>query len=168
MKTYTYKATLQLNISVDEAWEFFTNPNNLSRIMPSELNFKVIDEVELPLYEGQIISYSVTPLPFFKTSWVSEISHIKAPDYFIDTQIEGPYKLWHHKHFIKPTHNGCEVTDVVHYQVPFGIIGKALHPFIIKPQLDKIFIHRSKEIKKYSNEKYTFNRGIIRYRCRDR
>ncbi len=147
MKTYKYTGSLFLPIDINEAWIFFSNPNNLGKIMPSNMNFKVIEGATLPLYEGQIISYSVTPLPLFKTAWVSEINHIQKPNYFVDTQLEGPYKLWHHKHFLKEVENGTEITDVVHYQVPLGIIGRILHPFIIKPKLDQIFTHREQMIR---------------------
>lgn len=146
MKTYKLTGKIHLPISIDQAWDFFSNPNNLSKIMPTNMGFKVIEGATLPLYEGQIIEYKVTPLPLFKTTWISEIAHINKPHYFVDTQLEGPYKLWHHKHFLKSTKTGTEVTDVVHYQVPFGIIGRILHPFIIKPKLNNIFKHREKQI----------------------
>ncbi len=146
MKTYKLKTAIELPISIEKAWDFFSNPNNLSRIMPQDMNFKVIDGATLPLYPGQVIQYSVTPLPFFKTAWISEINHIKKPNFFVDTQLEGPYKIWHHKHFLKETPKGTLITDVVHYQVPLGIFGKLLHPIIIKPKLNKIFEYRKKHI----------------------
>lgn len=146
MKTYKLTGKIQLPISIDKAWEFFSNPNNLSKIMPKDMGFKVLEGATLPLYQGQIIEYTVTPLPLFKTTWISEINHINKPHFFVDTQIEGPYKLWHHKHFLKEIKGGTEITDVVHYQVPFGILGKLVHPIIIKPKLDKIFKYREQQI----------------------
>lgn len=146
MKTYKLTGKINLPISINEAWDFFSNPNNLSKIMPTNMGFKVIEGATLPLYEGQIIEYTVTPLPLFKTSWVSEINHINKPHFFVDTQLEGPYKLWHHKHYLKEIEGGTEITDVVHYQVPFGFLGRLLHPLIIKPKLNSIFEHREKQI----------------------
>ena len=146
MKTYKLTGKVILPISIEEAWDFFSNPNNLSKIMPTNMGFKVIEGATLPLYEGQIIAYTVTPLPLFKTSWVSEINHINKPHFFVDTQLEGPYKIWHHKHFLKEIDGGTEITDVVHYQVPFGLLGRLLHPIIIKPKLNKIFKHREQQI----------------------
>lgn len=147
MKTYKLVGEIELPIPLNEAWDFFSNPNNLGKIMPSDMAFKVIEGATLPLYEGQIIQYSVTPLPAFKTTWISEINHINKPHFFVDTQLEGPYKLWHHKHFLEATPNGTKITDVVHYQVPFGILGRLLHPLIIKPKLNKIFEYRTQQIK---------------------
>ena len=147
MKTYKLVGEIELPIPLEEAWDFFSNPNNLGKIMPSDMAFKVVEGATLPLYEGQIIQYSVTPLPAFKTTWISEINHINKPHFFVDTQLEGPYKLLHHKHFLEATPTGTKITDVVHYQVPFGIIGRLLHPIIIKPKLDKIFEYRTQQIK---------------------
>lgn len=147
MKTYKLVGEIELPIPLEDAWNFFSNPNNLGKIMPSDMAFKVAEGATLPLYEGQIIQYSVTPLPAFKTTWISEINHINKPHFFVDTQLEGPYKLWHHKHFLEATPTGTKITDVVHYQVPFGIIGRLLHPIIIKPKLDKIFEYRTQQIK---------------------
>ncbi len=146
MKTYKLTGTIKLPISIEEAWDFFSNPNNLGKIMPTEMNFQVIEGASLPLYEGQIIQYTVTPLPLLTTTWISEINHINKPHFFVDTQLEGPYKLWHHKHFLETTPTGTKITDIVHYQVPFGILGRLLHPIIIKPKLDKIFKYRNHQI----------------------
>jgi len=146
MKTYKLTGEIELPIQIDEAWDFFSNPNNLGRIMPNNMAFKVVEGATLPLYEGQVIQYTVTPLPLFKTTWVSEINHINKPHFFVDTQLEGPYKLWHHKHFLEATEKGTKITDVVHYQVPFGILGRLLHPIIIKPKLNKIFEYRGQQI----------------------
>jgi hypothetical protein len=36
------------------------------------------------------------------------------------------------------------MTDVVHYKVPFGILGTLVHPFIVRPKLEQIFSYRWK------------------------
>lgn len=151
MKTYKLTKCIELPISIEKAWEFFSNPNNLSNIMPSAMQFQIVDGATLPIFEGQIIQYSVSPLPFYKTTWISEMNHIKKPHFFVDTQLEGPYKLWHHKHFLESTKNGTKITDVIHYQIPLGIIGKILHPILVKPKLEEIFKYRSQKINQLFN-----------------
>ena len=103
------------------------------------------------MYPGQIIQYIVTPIMGIKTKWVTEITHVKDYCYFVDEQRFGPYKLWHHKHFIKEIEGGVEMEDIIDYKVPFGFLGQLLHPFIVKPKLKEIFNYRKKKI-----------RGIIR------
>src|SRR3982750_128775 len=99
MKIYTVKRVQVLPISAEQAWEFFSSPANLAKITPAKLNFSITSmsggDVMFP---GQIISYKVTVLPFVRVRWVTEITHVHEPLYFVDEQRFGPYALWHHKH----------------------------------------------------------------------
>ena len=98
------------------------------------------------MYSGQIIEYVVTPVMGIKTKWVTEITHVKDNDYFVDEQRFGPYSLWHHKHFIKEIDGGVEMEDIVHYKLPLGFIGQMVHPFLVKPKLNEIFEYRRKKL----------------------
>lgn len=104
------------------------------------------------MYSGQIIIYSVSPFPFFKTTWVTEITQVKPGEFFIDEQRFGPYKFWHHKHFFKPVPGGVEMTDLIHYALPFGVLGILILP-LIKRQLDQIFRFRMSKIEVYFPKK---------------
>lgn len=110
--------------------------------MPSDMGFQIISGADKKMYAGQIIKYKVTPLPGFKTQWVTEITQVNEPDYFVDIQLDGPYKLWHHTHLIHPADEGVVIEDIVHYSVPFGILGRILHPLLIRPKLEEIFANR--------------------------
>jgi ligand-binding SRPBCC domain-containing protein len=100
MKIYTLHKKLKLPITIDEAWTFLSNPENLKIITPDYMSFDIVSTIDRPLYTGQIIQYIVTPLLGIKTKWVSEITHIEEKKYFVDEQMYGPYALWHHKHFL--------------------------------------------------------------------
>ena len=43
--------------------------------------------------------------------------------------------------------NGCKITDIIDYGLPFGLVGEFFHPIFIKPKLEEIFIYRNKKIK---------------------
>jgi ligand-binding SRPBCC domain-containing protein len=146
MSLYSLHATQKLPISLEEAWEFLSNPANLKVITPEYMTFKIISGADRPMYAGQIIEYIVTPLLGIKTSWVTEITHLEPLKYFIDEQRFGPYALWHHKHFIKEIEGGVEMEDLVHYKVPFGFLGKLVHPFLVKPKLQEIFNYRTQAL----------------------
>lgn len=146
MKIYEFKAKQKLPISKEEAWDFLSSPKNLQKIMPEDMGFQIISGADKKMYAGQIIQYKVTPLPGFNTKWVTEITQVNQPDYFVDIQLDGPYKLWHHKHFIHQIEGGVEIEDIVHYAVPFGVLGRMLHPLIIRPKLEEIFANRVKKM----------------------
>jgi len=106
MKLYTLQSVQKLPITPQEAWDFLSDPKNLKTITPDYMGFDILSGADRPMFEGQIIQYVVTPVAGIKTKWVTEITHVKEGEYFVDEQRFGPYALWHHKHFIKPIEGG--------------------------------------------------------------
>ncbi|WP_405562310.1 cell division inhibitor [Polaribacter sp. Asnod6-C07] len=146
MKIYTLHKKQNLPISLEKAWEFLSSPKNLKTITPDYMSFDIISDIDKPMYPGQIIQYIVTPILGIKTKWVTEITHVKELEYFVDEQRFGPYALWHHKHFIKKIDGGVEMEDIIDYKIPMGILGQIVHPFLVKPKLEEIFAYRQKKL----------------------
>ncbi len=146
MKIYTLKAKQNLPISLEEAWSFLSDPRNLKTITPDYMGFEILSGADRNIYSGQIIQYIVTPILGIKNKWVTEITHVKNKEYFVDEQRFGPYALWHHKHFLKEIPGGVEMEDIIDYKVPFGMLGQLLHPFLVKPKLEEIFRYREKKL----------------------
>ena len=146
MKIYTLHKKQNLPISVDEAWDFLSDPRNLKTITPDYMGFHILSGADRPMFPGQIIQYIVTPVLGIKTKWVTEITHVKDKEYFVDEQRFGPYALWHHKHFIKPIEGGIEMEDIIDYKVPMGILGQMVHPILVKPKLEEIFNYRTTKL----------------------
>ncbi|RXP61917.1 cell division inhibitor [Lutibacter sp. HS1-25] len=143
---YRLSSKQKLPISVDQAWEFLSNPKNLKTITPNYMSFDIISGADKPMFAGQIIQYIVTPVFGIKTNWVTEITQVVDKQYFVDEQRFGPYALWHHKHFIKPIEGGVEMEDIIDYKVPFGFIGRLVHPILVKPKLTEIFNYRTQKL----------------------
>jgi ligand-binding SRPBCC domain-containing protein len=129
-------------MSLDEAWEFFSNPANLNNITPAYMRFRILNKSGERMYPGQIITYTVRPLLGIPLFWMTEITHVKEKEYFVDEQRRGPYALWHHTHFFKNVPGGVEMTDIVHYRLPFGPLGRLLHWLFVRKQLNDIFDYR--------------------------
>ncbi|MDO7173215.1 SRPBCC family protein [Mariniflexile sp. AS56] len=146
MKIYTLHKKQKLPITIDKAWEFLSDPKNLKTITPSYMGFNIMSGADRPMYAGQIIQYIVTPVLGIKTKWVTEITHIKHKQYFVDEQRFGPYALWHHKHFIKEIDCGVEMEDIIDYKIPLGFLGQLAHPFLVKPKLEEIFNYRTEKL----------------------
>jgi len=146
LKIYQIKTKQKLPISSKEAWQFLSNPNNLAEITPKYMNFKILSGADRPIFAGQIIQYKVTPVLGITLKWVTEITHVKENEYFVDEQRFGPYSLWHHKHFIKKINGGIEMEDIVDYKIPFGILGQIAHPLFVKNKLRQIFKFRKKKL----------------------
>ena len=146
MKIYTFHRKQKLPISVEKAWEFLSNPANLKTITPKYMSFDILSGNEKPMYAGQIIQYIVTPILGIKTKWVTEITHVKKNEYFVDEQRFGPYALWHHKHFINEIEGGVEMEDIIDYKIPLGLLGQIAQPILVKPKLEEIFTYRQTKL----------------------
>jgi ligand-binding SRPBCC domain-containing protein len=140
---YTLKVKQNLPLTKNEAWRFLSDPGNLQKITPNHMGFQITsNNVTDSMYPGQIITYKVSPFNGIKMNWVTEITYVKEGEYFVDEQRFGPYKMWHHEHFIQEVNNRVEMTDLVSYKIPFGVLGWLLHKLVIKRKLYQIFKHR--------------------------
>ncbi len=132
---------------MEQAWDFFSSPANLQRITPAEMGFKIISRFHgLRMYPGQLIEYKVRPLLGIPVYWMTEITQVQEPVYFIDQQRFGPYTLWHHQHHFKAIPGGVEMTDIVHYRIPLGLLGDLANWLFVKKKLESIFQYRYKAV----------------------
>lgn len=143
----------QLNCNIEKAWAFFSSANNLSVITPKDMNFTVLTKLENDdIFEGMIINYHVSPLMKIKMNWQTEILEVNYMKNFIDFQLKGPYKLWHHYHEFIKNDEGVLVRDVVDYEMPFGFLGEFAHRLFVKNKLEHIFDYRKNVLEKMFNK----------------
>lgn len=144
MAAHTLKRTQRLPISLEEAWAFFSSPANLKTITPSYMGFHILSDPEevTAMYPGQIIAYTVSPLLGIPLYWMTEITHVREQQFFVDEQRVGPYALWHHQHHFKAIPNGVEMKDIVHYKLPLGWLGQLGNALFVRRQLESIFDYR--------------------------
>ena len=98
MKLHYRKSQQFLPISLEQAWDFFSSPQNLNEITPANMKFEILTDEIPQMYAGQIIQYNVTPFPFLKMGWVTEITRVEHMKMFVDEQRFGPYSFWHHRY----------------------------------------------------------------------
>jgi ligand-binding SRPBCC domain-containing protein len=136
---------------MQEAWEFFSSPKNLGKITPAHMNFQIISQSGgEKMHEGQIIRYKVTVLPFVRLTWVTEITGVTEGKSFTDEQRKGPYNLWRHTHTFRPeAAGGVEMTDIVDYSLPFGLLGQLAHWLFVEREVNRIFDHRFTVLRSY-------------------
>jgi len=147
---HTLMVEQELPVASQELWEFLSQPGNLPEITPGDMGFQVTSPVDSgKMYPGQIITYYVSPFKGVRSSWVTEITHVKEGVYFVDEQRFGPYRFWHHKHFIEETANGVKMTDEVTYKLPLGFIGRWINRLLIKRRLKQIFEYRQQVFQDY-------------------
>jgi len=145
-KTYRKEITQKIPASPEEVWAFISTPRNLNLLTPPDMHFVTLSGDDEAMYPGQIITYRLQPLAGLRVRWITEITHVQPGHYFVDEQRFGPYAFWHHQHFVTAIDGGTEMRDLVHYRMPFGVLGSAAHALLVRQKLDRIFHFRHRKI----------------------
>jgi ligand-binding SRPBCC domain-containing protein len=141
--------TLFIARPLEEVWDFFSRPENLNEMTPANVSFNILSPITgQEMYPGMIIQYQISPLLNIPMNWVTEITQIRKHEFFIDDQRVGPYALWHHQHHFKAVEGGTEMTDILHYQVPFGPIGSIANWLFVERMVEEIFRYREAAVEK--------------------
>lgn len=148
MKVYQKQFLQKLPVSLEQAWDFFSSPLNLEKITPADMAFTVTsaNDPEEKMYAGMIITYKVSPVAGIKLNWMTEITQVQEHQYFIDEQRFGPYQFWHHQHHFKAIPGGVEMTDLLTYGMPLGILGTIANSLFVANKLQHIFNYRKEKV----------------------
>jgi ligand-binding SRPBCC domain-containing protein len=140
MTTFRLERHVRLPRPLDEVFPFFADAANLERITPDFLRFRIVSPQPVEMKVGATIDYElrVHGIPL---TWTSEISVWEPPFRFVDRQIRGPYRLWHHEHLFRADGDHTVCTDLVDYAVPGGRLVNAL---FVRRDVERIFDHRTR------------------------
>ena len=145
MHIYKLERKTFLKADLHDVWDFFSRPENLNQLTPSDMHFEIIgDQQPAKMFAGQIICYKISPFPGVRFRWTTEISYCVDHEYFIDEQRFGPYAFWHHLHRYEKIDGGVMMYDTIHYALPAGIIGRWIQSLFIRKKLEAIFDFREK------------------------
>jgi ligand-binding SRPBCC domain-containing protein len=128
-----------------EVFAFFADAYNLERITPTFLHFKVLTPPPIAMQSGALIDYQIR-LYGVPMRWRTEIEEFTPGVRFVDRQLKGPYKLWHHTHSFHETKDGTVMIDRVRYQTPYGLFGAMARRMLVTRTLDQIFDYRYRSI----------------------
>jgi ligand-binding SRPBCC domain-containing protein len=147
MKVYSLVRDQVVTAPRGEVFSFFSRPENLARLTPASLGFRILTPGELTMKEGALIDYVIHPLGI-PVRWRTLITTYDPPVRFVDEQLLGPYSFWHHTHTFAETAGGTVIGDQVVYGLPLGLLGNLAHALVVRRQLRKIFVYRSQVIAK--------------------
>jgi ligand-binding SRPBCC domain-containing protein len=127
----------------DELFPFFADALNLEAITPPWLGFRVVTSRPIEMAPGTLIEYRLR-LHGVPISWRTTIAVWDPPHRFVDVQLSGPYKLWHHTHDFEhaPDGEGTLMRDTVRYALPLGPLGEIAHRVLVRSDLERIFDFR--------------------------
>ncbi|MDV3822875.1 hypothetical protein CMU07_08920 [Elizabethkingia anophelis] len=153
MRYHLYREQ-QLNCNIEEVWDLFSSPLNLSKITPQDMKFTVLSDLKnTPIYEGMEIDYLVSPVLGIPLQWKTRITQVNYKKSFTDLQAKGPYRYWNHYHEFIENDKGVLMKDSVDYELPFGLLGKLAHSLFVHKRLKSIFEFRYNFLEGYFNRK---------------
>ena len=132
-------------VAIERAFALFEDPYNLARVTPAWLSFQIATRQRIFMRRGAQIDYTIrwVGLPL---KWRTLITDYDPPHLFVDQQIQGPYRVWRHRHQFRETAAGTVISDRVDYRLPFGFLGDLAHGLIVRRQLIGIFRFRQRAI----------------------
>ena len=145
MKEFFLETELWLPRPRNEVFSFFADAHNLESITPPLLQFHVLTPRPIILKSGALIDYKLR-INGFPIRWRTRIDSWNPPYEFVDLQLRGPYRLWHHRHQFFEQANGTKMIDHVDYQLPFGPLGRLAHRWWVRRDVESIFDFRQKVI----------------------
>ena len=145
---YVLRARMRIAKPISEVFPFFAAAENLERITPPELRFRIVTPGPVSIHEGALIDYRLrlNGLPF---SWRTEIVEWDPPHGFIDRQLRGPYARWVHRHTFATAPDAPDATDMVdevEYRLPLWPLSVVALP-IVTAKLRHIFTYRAQVIR---------------------
>ena len=153
MAEHILTRTLELDLPIEETFEFFANAGNLERITPPELNFRIITPQPIEVRKGTLIDYNLK-LRGIPLTWKTLISEWDPPFSFTDEALKSPYRQWIHRHtFEKVAEGRTMIRDEVRYRLPLEPLGDLAH-WYVKGELDYIFDFRQEAVSEILQPKF--------------
>jgi ligand-binding SRPBCC domain-containing protein len=141
MRTHLLERSQRLVRPPEEVFPFFADALNLQAITPAWLHFRVLTPEPLTMAVGTLLEYRLR-LHGLPLRWLTRIEVWEPPVRFVDVQVRGPYRLWHHTHTFAPAGDGTLMGDRVRYALPLGPLGEVAHAVVVRRDLDRIFAFR--------------------------
>ncbi len=152
---------------LEKVFLFFADPRNLPRIMPPELEMKLVEVHLTPPPSNAKVAESaglagvgseivtsvrlLPPLPF-RANWIALIIEFEWNHHFADIQRKGPFQRFHHRHEfaleVRHAVQGTTMRDVIDYEIGFGLLGELAQKLVIGPNFQRTFTHRQKALEK--------------------
>lgn len=148
MRVHVLECSQHLPLPVDQVFPFYADAGNLEAITPPWLGFRVVGDGPIEMRPGASIEYRLR-LHGVPVSWRTRIAEWVPNERFVDEQISGPYRLWHHTHtFETAADGGTIIRDRVRYRLPLGPLGAIAHLVLVRRDLAKIFDYRQAAVER--------------------
>jgi ligand-binding SRPBCC domain-containing protein len=145
MPTHRLHRELWVPQPIEAVFEFFSRADNLGRITPAWLDFRMVTPADVEMRAGTLLEYKLR-IHGLPVRWRTRIEEWAPPERFVDVQERGPYRLWRHTHRFVASEGGTTVIDDVEYALPFGVLGRLVNRMFVARDVAEIFDYRVEQI----------------------
>src|SRR3954464_6831358 len=125
---------------------FFADARNLEAITPPLLRFRLLTPEPVVMGVGAFLQYALR-VHGVPVRWDTLIQAWEPPWRFVDVQVRGPYRLWHHTHELTALDDGRTLMrDPVRYGLGLGVLGTLAHRGIVRRDLEAIYAYRAERV----------------------
>ena len=149
---FIFRAEQVIDRPVDDVFAFFSQAENLQRLTPEWLHFKILNIDPNPVRQGTLIRYRLR-WRVFPIYWTTRITVWEPPHRFVDEQLRGPYRFWRHEHRFVSEGSGTRIHDEVRYLLPFGALGRMVHRMQVRNDVESIFAYRHSAVTSVFNSR---------------
>lgn len=138
--------TVLIRADIDRVFHFHDDTRNLLQITPPKVKvtFSTIGEPGL----GYEVILRVKQFGLFTMQWHVKITEYEPPHRMTDIQLQGPFKTWKQIRLLRAVDGGTELTDIVEYEPPFGLLGRVANALVIRRQIMDMFEYRQAATKR--------------------
>ena len=146
MSIHTLSSTTIIPRPLSEVFDFFSKAENLDKLTPTYLKFKIATPLPIKMEVGTLIDYQLKlhGIPF---SWKTKITKWKPPFLFEDSQLQGPYKIWIHEHKFEEVNGVVHMHDYLQYESPGWFLEPVINALYVKKNVESIFNYREQALK---------------------
>jgi ligand-binding SRPBCC domain-containing protein len=143
MRVFEFSDELFIEKSIADVFAFFANAENLNKVTPAKLQFRITSPLPVEMKVDALIEYRLR-VHGFPLYWRTRIIEWQPPHHFRDLQEAGPYKLWDHTHRFTEHKGGTLMHDQVRYALPLWPLSAPAHALFIRRDIEQIFAYRHK------------------------
>lgn len=125
---------------IEQVFHFHDDTRNLLRITPPSIKVAIETMGEPGL--GYEVVLKVRQFGIFTMRWKVKITEYTSPTLMSDEQVSGPFAYWKQTRLLRSVEGGTELTDIVEYEPPFGILGRIANALVIRNQVQQMFTYR--------------------------
>jgi ligand-binding SRPBCC domain-containing protein len=129
----------------ERCFELFCDAENLERITPPWLRFRLVTPGASEMGPGALIKYRLV-LHRVPIRWLSRIEVWEPPRGFVDVQVRGPFAEWEHTHRFEPAGGGTLARDRIRYRHRLGPLGALAEILFVRRDLERIFDYRREAV----------------------